>query len=254
MLKNIFLELEYEGTSYHGWQIQNTDKKLNTKGQKKTIQGELEKALKRLFLHDIRPVYSGRTDKGVHAKGQCVNFIVDTHIPLKCVKQALNGFLSGEIKIRKIRKVPLSFHSRFSACSKIYRYIIRNITRSSVFERNYSWHISERLDISAMEKISGEIIGYRDFSLFARESGKYPDCRRHVKKILLKRRAGYIYIDIEADGFLRCMARKIVAFLIKVGKNEISCAQGREILKGKKRYVNRPAPPEGLYLYKVLYA
>lgn len=255
MLKNIFLELEYDGTDYFGWQIQ--DKKLQVTGHRlqaeKTVQGELEKALKKLFKQGIRVIYAGRTDRGVHARQQCVNFKIETDIPLKNVKTALNAFLPPDIFIKKIKQVPLDFHARFKVRSKIYRYLIFNKARPSVFTRNYAQYMPESVDLDKIRKIIPFLLGKKDVSCFAKEANKYKTCVREIKGISVKRKGACIYFDIEADGFLRNMARNIVAFLVKVGRDKFSLIEAKDIISGKKSYINKPAPPQGLYLHKVKY-
>ncbi len=246
--KNILLKVEYDGTRYFGWQIQNRkDRKI------KTVQGELEKALKKLFGKGIRVNYAGRTDRGVHAKEQVVNFFVDTDIPLKNIKNALNGFLPEDIRIKKIKKVPLSFHARFSAKSKVYRYLILNTKDKIVFYRNYTWFIPEKLNIESMKKASSFLIGYKDFSVFTKMPHVYKSCLRRIRRIEIKKHGRLIFIDIEADGFLRNMARNIVSFLVDVGRGKINIDEAKEIINKVRPYVKKPAPPCGLYLYRVNY-
>ncbi|MDD3296222.1 MAG: tRNA pseudouridine(38-40) synthase TruA [Candidatus Omnitrophica bacterium] len=247
-LKNIFLQVEYLGKSYYGFQIQNKKAVKEV-----TVQEVLEKALEKLFLQDIRIVYSSRTDRGVHAMAQSLNFKVKTKIPLANIKKALNAFLPADIKIKKIKKVPLDFHSRFSVRSKIYRYVVFNRRQPSVFWEDFSWHIPQGLDLEAMRKVSLSLIGKKDFSLFARGASNYKNCVRSLKAIEIKKRNGLVYIDIEADGFLRSMARNIVAFLAKIGSGEVPLVEAVNILKKNTSYINNPAPAQGLYLYKVKY-
>jgi len=247
-IKNIFLEIEYVGTNYHGFQIQNKRTKKEI-----TVQEVLEESLFRLFRRNIRVAYSSRTDKGVHARAQAVNFKVNTAIPLKNIKAALHTFLPSDVRIRKIKKMPLDFHARFSASSKIYRYVIYQGKDFSVFQNNFSWHIDMPLDREKMKKAAKKICGYRDFSLFAKAAKNYKDCRRRMKDITIKKRGSFIYIDLEADGFLRAMARNIVSFLVAVGKGNISLKEVGLIVSGKCSYTNKPAPACGLYLWKVFY-
>lgn len=235
MQKNLFIEIEYLGTNYFGFQIQEKRPK-----SEKTVQAVLEQALKRLFNQKIRVTASGRTDKGVHAQGQVINFKVDTKIPLANIKTALNTFLPLDVRIKKIKRVPLDFHARFSAKSKIYRYLIYNQKEPSVFWKDFSWHLSEILDLTQMQKAARKITGRRDFSAFAKGAKKYKHCIREIKDILIKKKGKFIQIDIEAEGFLRSMARNIVSFLVSLSCNKIA-------------RTDKPAPAEGLYLYKVKY-
>lgn len=247
-MRNIFLEVEYVGTNYFGFQIQEKKDKKEI-----TVQSLIEQALYKLFNQRIRIVYAGRTDRGVHARAQAVNFKIDSRIPIENVQKALNSLLPSSIRIKKGKEVPLDFHSRFSAKSKIYRYIISQKKKPTVFWHDFSWHIDKPLDLGAMQKISLKLIGRRDFSLFAKEAKKYKDCRRCIKAISINKRGSFVHIDIEADGFLRNMARNIVFFLVKVGNGKIPLTKAYLVLKRKVTYANKPAKACGLYLYKVNY-
>jgi tRNA pseudouridine38-40 synthase len=248
MEKNIFLEVEYVGTNYFGFQIQNKKGKNEI-----TIQDVIEKALHKLFKKDIRIIYSSRTDRGVHAKGQVLNFYVDTDIPLNNIKQALNTFLPLDIRIKRARRVALEFHSRFRASWKIYRYIIFQGRDFSVFENNFSWQVVQALDIEKMKKAAQKLKGRRDCAVFAKSPKVYKDCLRNIMDISIKKRGSYIYVDIKADGFLRNMARNMVSFLVKAESGKIAAKDIPLILKGKAAYSNNPAPACGLYLMKVSY-
>lgn len=249
LFKNICLEVEYMGTDYFGFQLQ--DKKQS---KEITVQEVLEKALKQLFRHDIRITFASRTDRGVHAYGQVVNFKVNTAIPLVNIKRALNSFLPSDIRIKKIKRVPLLFHARFSVDSKVYRYVIFNRKTPSVFERDFSWYIEKSLDIERMKKISLQLIGKKDFFLFAKKAHRYEHCVREIKAISFRKRGSFIWIEIEGDGFLRYMVRNIVSFFVQVGTKTIELSGAMAILKGKLPYRNYPAPAQGLYLLKVNYA
>lgn len=268
MQKNIFLTVEYDGTNFLGWQIQNnrrrtTDDRRQTNNKKKaascklqvkrTVQGELEKALTKLFKQDIRVIYSSRTDTSVHANAQAVNFTVDTKVPLNNIKRALNGLLTCDIKIKEVKPVKDGFHARFDVKSKEYRYFISEEKDPSVFSRNYLWQVSESLDVERMRKAGLRLTGKKDFSLFAKDAGKYKSCVRTVYSLKIRKVKGIITVAIEADGFLRYMVRNIVSFLVLVGKKKIKLNQVNSILSGKIKYKNHPAPGCGLYLYKVKY-
>ena len=248
MQKNIRFDLEYIGSNYFGFQIQE---KAGVK--QITIQEVLEKALERLFREKIRIIASGRTDRGVHAKAQVVNFKVDTKIPLSNIKTAVNTFLPSDIRINKIKKVSDDFHSRFSVKSKIYRYIIFCNREDSVFWKNFSWHIPGALDLELINKGAKRLIGRKDFSIFAKDPKKYKTCQRRVIYILIRKRANLIYIDIEAEGFLRNMARNMVSFLVRIASGKLLIKDISSILNKKIFYIKNPAPAQGLYLYKVKY-
>ncbi len=248
MLKNILLEIEYDGSDFCGWQVQNRSKK-----PKRTAQEEFQKILDKVFGMSVGIDYSSRTDKGVHAKAQCVNFKVDTKIPIKNIKFALNNSLPPDIRVKKIKIVPLEFHARFDVISKIYRYIICTKKEPSVFLHNYAWNFSGELDLNIMERCVKRLIGRKDFFVFARDASKYKTCIRDIKLISIKRKGPYVHIDIEADGFLRNMARNLVSFLVSVGKGDISLKDVNLIVSKHIPYIKRPLPGRGLYLMKVKY-
>jgi tRNA pseudouridine38-40 synthase len=235
MQQNILLEIEYIGIGYFGFQIQ--EKKVKNQI---TVQAIIEQALKQLFKQKIRVVPAGRTDRGVHAVAQVVNFKVSTKILPEKIKRALNSFLPKDVRIKKVKRVPSRFHSRFSAKSKVYRYKIYNKKEPSVFFIDFAWQIRESLDFAAMRKAAAGLIGCKDFSSFAKKAKKYKTCIRELKNISIKKSGEFIYIDIEANGFLRTMARNIVSFLVKAGSETVFEA-------------NKPAPAQGLYLYRVKY-
>ncbi len=247
------MEIEYDGTDYYGWQVQSSKVSKEPIKPMRTVQGELEKAIERLFRRSIRVVYAGRTDRGVHAKGQCVNFKVDTRIPLFNIKKALNTFLPDDILIKKVKIVPIDFHARYSASSKIYRYVILNSSRPDVFLRYYSWWVPDKLDVDKIRESTRYIVGERDFSCFARQPYKYKNPVRRVIDIVVRKRGRYMYIDIEATGFLRSMARNIVSLLVQVGTGEVSPSYVGKIVNKYVTYYNHPAPASGLYLWKVKY-
>jgi len=247
-MKAIFLEVEYLGTHYFGFQIQNRHSLKEI-----TVQAVLEKALKKLFNQDIRIDYTSRTDAGVHAKTQGVSFCVDTNIPLNNIKRALNSFLPWDIKIIKIKEYPAPWRVRYCVKSKIYRYTICNTKEQSVFDYQFSWHVKKPLNLAAMKKIAPHLIGKKDFSRFAKKSDHYRSCVRDVKKIVIKKSNKFIFIDIEADGFLHNMVRNIVNFLVECGLNEITRKEALAILADKKDYHCKPALARGLCLTKVFY-
>lgn len=274
MEKNIFFEIEYVGTNYFGFQVQNKKNKKEV-----TIQSIFEKTLSKLFCQPIKINASGRTDRGVHAKAHPLNFKVNTEIPLKNIKKAINSFLPSDIRVKKTKLVTQDFQSRFSAKSKIYQYIILNRKEPSVFWSKFSWHFVEQLDISLMCQAGEKLIGLKDFYIFAKGAKKYKSwakpeqvrfspalnrnfekqnfrcrgCVRNLKKISIKKKGNFIYVDIEADGFLYQMARNIVYFLTDVGSKKITINQIEGILSGKIKFIKKPAPPWGLYLKLVKY-
>jgi len=236
-MQNIKIIVEYDGTDFFGWQVQPI---------KRTVQGELEKALKVIFNKKIRITGSGRTDTGVHALGQVVSFACPSKISPKELKNAINGNISHDVFVKECKRVPEDFNARFSAGSRIYRYQIS--AEKSVFNKRYFFQLDGELDIKKMKKAGKELIGEKDFkNLATKDNGK---C--YLKRIKIFEDENNIFIEVESNRFLRRMVRGIVGLLIAVGRGEIVPTDTKEVLSGKKR---RPsvAPPQGLFLVKVRY-
>lgn len=241
--------IEYDGTFFHGWQIQK-------KGER-TVQDEVKKAIKMLLNQDITVFGSGRTDRGVHAAGQVAHFKTSINIDCDKFQYGLNAILPKDIVITNIKKVPKNFHAQYSVKTKTYRYIILNRKTRTVFSRNIMHHYPYPLDIKAMKKASELIVGTKDFRAFT-ATRRNPDHKkqtvRTIKKIEIKKSKNFITFDIEADGFLYKMARNIIGTLIFVGSGKISPESICHILKSKKRSLAGPtAPANGLQLLKVKY-
>lgn len=249
-MPNIRLQIEYEGTNYAGWQIQNRD-------SPKTIQETIEKVLEKVLQEKVKVIGSGRTDAGVHAMGQTANFKTNSRLTPAKIQKALNGLLPDDIRIKKANYADNDFHACYSARSKTYRYIILNSKVSSVFLKRSSWHIPYKLDIPLMRKEAKSLIGRHDFSSFCASGSSARTRVRTIKKISVKKSFNdfnLITIDIEADGFLYNMARNIVGTLVEIGRGRFSAGSMRKILTAKdRRAAGATAAARGLFLVKVKY-
>ena len=249
-MRNIKITIEYDGTDFHGWQIQD-------KG-KRTVQGEIEKALFRIFKRRTKVIGSGRTDSGVHAQGQVANFRIESSmIPLQMLK-ALNALLPEDIAIKKAEEVVEKFHAQYSVKSKIYRYTISNHLTRSPLCRNYCFHYTYPLNLSLMRKEAKLLVGRKDFKSFqVTGSPQEPGPKntiRTIKKIEIKKRNDVITIAIEADGFLYKMVRSIVGTLLAVASGRLPAGSMKKILKAKNRMLaGQTAPAKGLCLVEVKY-
>lgn len=254
-MRNLCLEIEYDGTNYSGWQVQkNCRSSFVVRRSKKTIQGVIEKTLRKVLQEKVKLVVAGRTDAGVHAKAQVANFKTKSKILLKKLQWALNGLLPGDISVSRIREVPLAFHSRFNAKSKAYRYSILNRAFPSVFLRNTSYFFPYPLDISLMRRESKALLGRHDFSAFKAAEKKERDPVKNIKRIKIDSCNGLVYIDIEADGFLYNMVRNICGTLIDAGRGKIPRGGLKKILLSRDRKLaGVNAPAKGLCLLKVKY-
>jgi len=246
MLKNFKLTLEYDGSRYHGWQRQKNGR---------TIQGEIEKVLMTMTGKKISLTGSGRTDAGVHALGQVANFLCETVILPGDFQKGLNSLLPGDIVIKACKQVHESFHARYDASSKTYRYTILNRSIPAAISRQYAWFIRKELDLDSMRVAISHIIGTHDFSAF--EGSGSP--RSHSTRSVMKARFfgkghEYINFEIRADGFLRFMVRNIVGTLVDVGHHKITPDEFKEIFMSKDRNLaGVTAPPHGLFLVEVEY-
>jgi len=245
MPRNLKLTLEYEGTAYHGWQVQPNGL---------TIQEVVETVLRRLTGDRPKVVASGRTDAGVHAEGQVAHFHTDSLLSCDALHKGLNALLPDDIVVRQVEEVPDLFHARFSAEGKTYRYVILNRPFPSVFERNRCRHITRPLDVGAMERAARFLIGRYDFSAFRASDC----CARHpireIRDLKIVRTGEWIRLFLSADAFLKHMVRNIVGTLIEVGRGKTAPEQVKEILEGRDRTKAGPtAPAMGLFLQSVAY-
>lgn len=246
---NIQLTVAYDGTRYGGWQIQKNAK---------TIQGEIEKALRKILREKIKVIGAGRTDSGVHAKSQVANFKTKRTIPRpgRGMVNALNVNLPKDISIIKAKKVPIKFHSRYNAKSKLYRYTILNGRIDDPFLRPYYYKFPYKLNLPLMKKEAKALLGKHDFKSFQAKSAlsNMKNTVRTIKRLTIKKEKQFIYIDIEATGFLYNMVRNIVGTLIELGRGCLPEGNMKKILSSKNRQKAGPtAPAKGLTLIKVKY-
>lgn len=242
---NIKLVLEYEGTNYYGWQIQP---------DVPTVQGQVQEALRKVLNREITLVSAARTDRGVHAKGQVVNFKVSQCLPSVQLVRAINSILPPDIRVKKAEQVPDSFHARHSARCKVYQYFIYNHFMISPWVRRFSWWFKVPLNCELMTEAASYLIGKHDFSSFQNKGSPSSSSVRVVEKIKINKRGFLINIQLRADGFLYKMVRNITGTLVEVGRGKISPEDVYEILKARDRKKAGPtAPPQGLFLWQVFY-
>jgi tRNA pseudouridine38-40 synthase len=243
--RNIRLIVAYDGTNYHGFQ---------TQPDAVTIQSTLKTAIERILDHETKIIGAARTDAGVHAMGQVVNFTTNKTIAHDNLIRGLNTMLPTDIRITDAIDVTDDFHARYSAKSKVYVYCILNRRDNSPFLTRYVHHEPFPLNIPLMRQAVSAIVGEHDFSAFKKKDEIYHDTVRHVIRanVVLKREM--IFIIIEATGFLRYMVRNITGTIILVGKERITPDYFREILESRTRELAGPtAPARGLFLRRVNY-
>lgn len=239
------LTLEYDGTNYHGWQLQQNAR---------TLQGVLEAVLVRLCNEPVRVRVAGRTDAGVHALGQVASFKSEKVMDLVRLHRSLNALLPGDIVVTHIEEVPDAFNPRRDALSRTYLYRMWNRPWPSAIWARYSWHVPFPLDVDTMERAAALLIGEHDFSSFQGADSVEHNPRRTVRRSTVHRAGDFLLYEVEARSFLRHMVRNIVGTLVDVGRGAVSLDQFAHILAARDRTrAGLNAPPQGLFLVEVEY-
>jgi tRNA pseudouridine38-40 synthase len=239
------LIVEYDGTDFHGWQIQPGAR---------TVQATLEGALARLLGVPIRVAAAGRTDAGVHASGQVVCFHTQREIPLHTLRSALNALTPDDLVVRAADLVAEEFDPRRAARCRRYVYRIWNRVDASPFWRRYAWHIPWVLEVELMRSAAAQLVGERDFSSFR---GSGCDAVHPVRRVLrseLERRGDLIVYEIEATAFLRHMVRNIVGTLVEIGSRRREADLTGLLAARDRTQAAATAPPHGLCLAEIRYA
>lgn len=238
------MTLSYDGTRFHGWQVQPNGI---------SVQGELQRGLSLLLREDVQITGAGRTDAGVHAKMMVAHFDTEKEIDCQQLAYKLNKLLPQDIAIQKVEPVSNELHARFSATSRTYYYYIH--TEKSPFERHYSCELHYLLDFAKMNEAAGILMEYEDFGAF---------CKSHadVKTTLCKVTAAQWhqtspstwYFEISANRFLRNMVRAVVGTLIEVGRGRMSIDDFRKVIEGKRRTeAGESMPGNALFLVRIEY-
>lgn len=251
-MRNIKLTIEYDGTHFNGWQIQDP--------QDRTVQGEIEKALHKIFSRSGKPSRlfgSGRTDSGAHAIGQVANFKTQSKMPIREIVNALNGNLPEDIAVLDAEEVSANFHSQFDAKKKTYRYVILHRKVRGAVQKGYYWHYPYRLNLARLKKEAKDLIGKKDFRSYMASDPhekKNKDTIRSVYAVKVTKKKDFIWIEITASGFLYKMVRNIVGTLVDVGNGRMPPGSIKVILKKKNRiFASDTAAAKGLFLVDVAY-
>ena len=239
--------IEYVGTNFRGWQIQK-------KG--KTIQGLIQEKISKILGEKIILFGSGRTDTGVHALEQSAHFECEKEIVNidKFIK-SINHFLSKDlVTILKVKKRNKNFHSRFSAKLRIYNYVIINRLSKPVLDQNRGWHVINKLDLKIMKKAAKKLVGTNDFSTFRASSCRAKSPIKTMKSVKITSKNTRIEIEFQSQSFLQQQVRSMVGCLKYVGEKKWTLKRFTKVMDSKKRILCAPpAPPEGLYLARVIY-
>jgi len=247
MSRNLRLEIAYDGTSFHGWQIQpHLD----------TVQGQLTRAIGRIVQAPVQVHGSGRTDAGAHALAQVCSFSCESLIPLPNFRKAINSLLPPAIRLNSIEEAPENFHARFDAQSKHYRYRILNSRDCSPFDHRFVHHVPRSLDFVKLSSAAEFLLGEHDFSAFCDSQAEAEFKVRTVTNsfFVFDTSRHLIEYNVCANGFLHHMVRNIVGTFLEVGRGKLACEDLPAILRSKNRSNAGPtAPAKGLFLVSVRY-
>jgi tRNA pseudouridine38-40 synthase len=245
-MRNLRLTLAYDGTDFHGWQ---------TQPGLRTVQEALEAALADLTGEPrVRVNASGRTDAGVHAVGQVVNFHTTSQLAPDVLLRAVNARLPEDVIIREAAEAADDFDANRDALRKLYRYVIHDGDVPDLFRRRYCYHTRYKLDAAAMERAAAALRGTHDFRCFETEWPNRASSVRTITRLAFKRKRDWIRLDVEADGFLYNMVRAIAGTLVNVGRGFWPEEQVAQIVRsGDRTRAGPTAPALGLFLMRVTY-
>jgi tRNA pseudouridine38-40 synthase len=245
-MRNVKLTLSYDGTDFNGWQ---------TQPGYRTVQETLETAIARLTgAAKMRVNAAGRTDAGVHALGQVANFYTTTQLRCETLVRAINAHLPGDVAVREAADVPQAFDANHDAARKLYRYVIHDGPVASPFLGRYACQSRHKLDAEAMRRAAEPLKGRHDFHSFETNWPNRMSSVRSITHLAVNRFGDWIWLDVEADGFLYNMVRAIAGTLINVGRGYWPASQVAAILKSEDRAQAGPtAPAQGLFLMRVMY-
>ena len=245
MMRNIRLDLCYDGTRYKGWQ--------RLSGVENTIQGKLEQTLSRILGEPIEVSGSGRTDAGAHALGQVANFHCHSEMPCQEIMSQLRRYLPEDIGIYSVRDVQERFHARLNAVRKTYRYRIWNSDAPCVFDRRFVYVLPEKLDVKAMEKAAEYFLGEHEYSAFNANKRMKKSTLRRIDAIKICRNGEELALLFTGNGFLYNMVRIMVGTLIEVGRGERAADSIPALFGAKREEAGYLVPAQGLCLMEVEY-
>ena len=244
--RTLKLTIAYDGTGFHGWQFQA--------GQP-TVQGTVLDAIRRICPDVEELPGASRTDRGVHALGQCASCRTDSSIPLDRLRPALNGSLPREIRIRSVEEVAPDFHARHSARGKLYRYWLDRAADSSPFTSRYALHVPDSLDLAAMRRAAQAFLGEHDFASYQCISkGPERSTVRTIDSVCVEESGSLVSVSVAGRSFLYRMVRSMVGTLLEVGRGKWDPGRVEESIAARSRSAAGPtAPPYGLFLVAVAY-
>jgi tRNA pseudouridine38-40 synthase len=242
-MRNIKLVLEYDGTDFVGWQSQ-------TNGR--SVQDEITGVLDQVLQEPITLIGAGRTDSGVHARGQVANFKTNSSLAVNSILSALNGTLPDDIYVHSAEEVEEKFHARFDAKERLYKYYIA--LKPTAIGRQYQWYVKYDLNVNVMNQVAHRILGEHDFESFTKAEALVPHYRCTIMKSEWTATPSMLIYEIRANRFLHGMVRALVGTMVDIGRGYISAAQFDEIMAAKdRRKAGMAVPPSGLFLEEVFY-
>ena len=244
-MRNLRLDICYDGSRYKGWQ--------RLTGQDNTIQGKIEQCLSRILEEPIEISGSGRTDAGVHARGQVANFHCESDLTAEEILQQLRRYLPEDIGIDSCRDVSPRFHARLNAKEKTYCYRIWNSEKPCVFQRRFVAVMPEKLDLGAMEEAAAQLCGEHDFSAFCGNPKFKKSTVRFIRSVEVERLGEEIQIRFTGNGFIHNQVRIMVGTLVEVGRGQRSAESMSQLFGGKRADAGFLAPAQGLCLMEVTY-
>ncbi|MBE6787790.1 MAG: tRNA pseudouridine(38-40) synthase TruA [Ruminococcaceae bacterium] len=244
-MKRMLLTISYDGTAYHGWQVQQNAV---------TVQSVLCEALSEILKRKVSVTGTSRTDAGVHAKEFTCHFDCEDNIPNQAFLKGLNSVLPNDIAVTDCKQVANDFHARYNAKGKTYCYNIYNSAKKDPFKLRYAWAIERPLDVDKMNEFAKTIIGKHDFFAFSSSGRTVEDTVRTISECFFTRTDDYIKLTVTANGFLYNMVRIIVGTAVAVSDGKVLCSDIPEILENKQRErLGVTAPANALFLEKVHY-
>jgi len=247
MTRVVRLLLAYDGTGFRGWAAQR-DLSI------RTVEGELSAVLGRIVNEPIKLSVAGRTDAGVHARGQVTSFTTTTNLAPDRIRDAVNAILGPELVVRQASDAPGGFDARFSATAREYRYAIATGDVADPFTARYAWHRPGRLHVLSMRRAGALLLGEHDFASFCRDPGRGRSTVRHLQRVAVRRAGDQLTIAFRANAFLHQMVRSLVGALVTVGTGRLEPDAVDRILAAQDRAAApQIAPPHGLTLERVIY-
>jgi len=242
-MRNIKVELEYDGSEFCGWQWQPNGR---------SVQGVLQDAAEALLQQLTNVVGAGRTDAGVHALGQVAHFKTASDLDLRAIRLGLNSYLPADVRVLGASEVDDRFHARFSAISRTYRYVVSTTMRA--IARQYTWFCKYKLDVDKIQIASEFLTGTHCFATFSKRSATEEHYLCDLKEIRWELHDGSLVMEVTANRFLHNMVRIIVGTMVDVGRGKLGPDGVRDMLNsGDKSRVGSTAPPHGLFLVRVNY-